>query len=266
MLRAAALSLLMMLTVVTMLPLTSSSAYNNGGSVASSHGRRFRRHSRAWWRRYRARQRRRHAAIARQRALKALRMQNATVAKTDQVPASNAGGVFNHPRGLWSVTMPEGWSNRPAIDGNEMKFRISADGQTTGQATLSVVAMANGAGDKGASQRAQSRTLSGVPVTALRRTVIDKMIKEGGWVLNDFQREIEGRRIFVVQAQTPASADGQTPSRSQTFYFTEVDGRIYSLATIVAVDHSERVATASEKLVASFRTNIRAAATEATLR
>ena len=266
MLRTAALSLLMLLTSVTMLPLTSSSAHNMGGSVASSHGKRFRRHSRAWWRRYRARQRRRRAAIARHRALKALRMEVATTEKPDQKTVSPVAGVYNHPRGLWSVTMPDGWSNRPATDGNEMKFRISGDGQATGQATISVVAMANGADDGKASKRAQSRTLSGVPVVALRQTVIDRMIKEGGWVLNDFQREISGRRVFVVLAQTPATADGQTPSRSETFYFTEVEGRIYSLETTVPVGASERVAAASEQLVASFRTNSHAAPAAASLR
>jgi hypothetical protein len=199
----------------------------------------------------------------------ALRMQVAKATKPDQapvVPEVPVAGVYNHPRGLWSVTMPDGWSNRPATDGNEMKFRISSEGQTTGQATLSVVAMANGAVDAKDSKRAQSRSLSGVPVIALRQTVIDRMIKEGGWVLNDFQREIAGRRVFVVQAQTPASSDGQTPSRSETFYFTEVDGRIYSLATTVPVGASERVAAASEQLVASFRTNSRAASTAASLR
>lgn len=266
MLRAAALSLLMLFTVVTMLPLTSSSAHNNEGSAASSHRKRFRRHSRAWWRRYRARQRRRRAAIARQRALKALRMQDATAANVGQQPTSKLGGVYNHPRGQWSVTMPEGWSNGPAMDGNEMKFRIYADGQTTGQATLSVVAMANGSDDIGTSKRKQSRTLGGVPVASLRRTVIDRMIKEGGWVLNDFQREIAGRRVFVVQAQTPGSSDGRTQSQSQTYYFTEVDGRIYSLATAVPVGTSESVAAGSEQVVASFRLNNRATSTAASLR
>lgn len=265
MLRAAALSLLMLFTVVTMLPLTSSSAHNNEGSAASSHRKRFRRHSRAWWRRYRARQRRKRAAIARRRALEALRNQDAT-AKAVQQPESNAGGVYNHPRGQWSVTMPNGWSNRPAMDGNEMKFRINADGQTTGQATLSMVGTANGSDNVGASKRNQSRTLGGVPVATLRRTVIDKMIKEGGWVLNDFQREINGRRVFVVQAQTPGSSDGRTQSQAQTYYFTEVEGRIYSLATAVPVGNSDRVTAASEQVVASFRLNNRATSTAASLR
>ena len=258
MLRAAALSLLMLFTVVTMLPLTSSSAHNNEGSAASSHRKRFRRHSRAWWRRYRARQRRRRASIARQRALKALRMQNALADKSAIQPGTVAGDVYNHPRGPWSVTMPDGWSNRPATDGNEMKFHINTNGDTTGQATLSMVAMANGSDSSGTAKRNQDRTLGGIPVATLRRTVIDRMIKEGGWVLNDFSREIAGRRVFVVQAQTPGSSDGRTQSQSQTYYFTEVDGRIYSLATAVPVGTSERVAAGSEQVVASIHLNNRA--------
>jgi hypothetical protein len=254
MLRAAALSLLMLFTIVTMLPLTNSSAHNNEGSVAGSHKKRFRRHSRAWWRRYRARQRRKRAALLRQQGLEALRTQNPDAAGNE---VATTGGTYNHPRGLWSVEMPEGWSNRPATDGNEMKFRIYAGGNTTGQATLSVVAMANGAQDSIAPKRKQNQSLSGVPVTALRRTVIDRMIKEGGWVVNDFQKEINGRRVFVVQAQTPASADGRNPAQSQTYYFTEVEGRIYSLATTAPADSADRVAAGSEQVVSSFSTSTR---------
>lgn len=255
MLRAAALSLLMLFTVVTMLPLTNSSAHNNGASAASSgHKKRFRRHSRAWWRRYRARQKRRRAALLRQKELNASRTQQPNAA---DIAEATEGGTYNHPRGLWNVEMPAGWSNRPASESNEMKFRINA-GNTSGQATLSVVAVANGAQDNNvAPKRKQNQSLSGVPVTALRRTVIDRMIKDGGWVVNDFQKEIGGRRVFVVQAQTPASADGRTPAQAQTYYFTEVDGRIYSLATTAPVDAAERVAAGSEQVVSSFSTSAR---------
>ncbi len=265
MLRAAALSLLMLFSVVTMLPLTSSSAHNDERSSASSSSRkkRLRRHSRAWWRRYRARVRRKRAALARQRALQALQAQNSEAANPDDSAISKTGGVYNHPRGLWSMTMPNGWTSRTASDGSEMKFRISADGRTTGQATLSVVAMANGSDAGGATRRKQSQTLSGVPVTALRRTVIDRMVKENGWVVNDFQKEINGHRVFVVQAQTPASADGRTPPQAQTYYFTEVDGRIYSLATSAPVEASERVAAESEQVVTSLRTSNRSASAPA---
>lgn len=254
MLRAAALSLLMLFAVVTMLPLTSSSAHGNKSAAASSHGKRFRRHSRAWWRRYRAKQRRRRAAIARRRALNALRMQTETAANAVEEPASTTSGVYNHPRGLWSVTVPAGWSNRPATDSNEMKFRISADAQS-GQATLSMVAVSNHSAEYGASKNKQKRTLGGVSISSLRRSVIDKMVKDGGWVVNDFQREIAGRQVFVVQAQTPGSSDGQTPSQSQTYYFTEIDGGIYALATAVPVGTSESAAAGSEQLLSSFRMN-----------
>ncbi len=253
MLRAAALSLLMLFTIVTMLPLTNSSAHNER-AVTSGHRKGFRRHSRAWWRRYRARQRRKRAALAQRKALEALRKQNPNDLAALNNEATTMGGTYNHPRGLWSVQMPEGWSNRPAIDGNEMKFRIYANGKTDGQATLSVVATANGSEIISAPKRKQSQSLSGVPVTALRRTVIDRMVKEGGWVVNDFQKEINGRRVFVVQAQMPASSDGRTPPQSQTYYFTEVDGRIYSLATTTQVDSADRVAAGSEQVMSSFST------------
>jgi hypothetical protein len=262
MLRAAALSLLMLITVVTMLPLTSSEASSGERSVAGSHSRkRFRRHSRAWWRRYRARQRRKRAELARRRALSALHAQNqiaATGVAEQSAPAP--GGVYNHPRGLWTVKMPEGWS-RPATDANEMKFRIN----TTGQATLSVVGMAGQPPTYALPKRKQNSMLSGVPVTALRRTVIDRMIKEGGWVVNDFQKEINGRQVFVVLAQTPASNNGGAP-QVQTYYFTEVDGRIYSLATSAPVDSSDRVAAQSEQMVSSLSQGSRSAQVEASKR
>lgn len=266
MLRAAALSLLMLFMIVTMLPLTNSSAHNNAGAVTSGHRKGFRRHSRAWWRRYRARQRRKRAALAQQKALEALRMQSPNDVAAVNNDASTMGGTYNHPRGLWSVQMPAGWSNRPAMDGNEMKFRIYADGKSAGQATLSVVATANGAEAISAPRRKQSQSLSGVPVAALRRTVIDRMVKEGGWVVNDFQKEINGRRVFVVQAQTPASSDGRTPSQSQTYYFTEVDGRIYSLATTTPVASADRVAAGSEQVMSSFSTSTRSAQTASSQR
>lgn len=266
MLRAAALSLLMLFTIVTMLPLTNSSAHNNEGAVTNGHRKGFRRHSRAWWRRYRVRQRRKRAALAQQKALEALRMKSPTDVAGVNNDAATMGGTYNHPRGLWSVQMPEGWSNRPAMDGNEMKFRIYANGKTAGQATLSVVATANGSEVVSAPKRKQSQSLSGVPVAALRRTVIDRMVKEGGWVVNDFQKEINGRRVFVVQAQTPASSDGRTPSQSQTYYFTEADGRIYSLATTTPVDSADRVAAGSEQVMSSFSTSARSSQTASSQR
>jgi hypothetical protein len=45
--------------------------------------------------------------------------------------------------------------------------------------------------------------LAGVPVADLKRIVIDKMVSNGGWVVNDFVRDVNGNRVFVVTGRTP---------------------------------------------------------------
>jgi hypothetical protein len=92
--------------------------------------------------------------------------------------------------------------------------------------------------------------LGGTPVAALRRTVIDRMVAEGGWVTNDFVQEMRGRKVFVVQAQTGAPG---APTQSLTFYFTEIDGRLYSLATTAPLDMAAPVALGSEQFMASLQ-------------
>jgi hypothetical protein len=72
------------------------------------------------------------------------------------------------------------------------------------------------------------------------------MIKENGWVVNDYQKEVGGKKVYVVVAQSPG-AGGQTQSRM--FYFTEVDGRIYSVATNSPTENSGQIADESEKIV-----------------
>ena len=71
--------------------------------------------------------------------------------------------------------------------------------------------------------------VGGASFTELRRIVIDKMISAGGWVVNDRQREIGGRRVFEVIAQTP-STNGK-PDQVWNFYFAEVDGEFTRLTT-----------------------------------
>jgi hypothetical protein len=92
--------------------------------------------------------------------------------------------------------------------------------------------------------------LGGVSFAELRRIVIDKMIAAGGWVTNDYQREVGGRQVFVVTAQTPA--DGRSPEKALNYYFTEVNGRIYSLTTEASLQSAERVAAEVERLIASL--------------
>jgi hypothetical protein len=79
------------------------------------------------------------------------------------------------------------------------------------------------------------------------------MISENGWVVNDFQKEIGGKKVYVVAAQS------QSGSRvnSRMFYFTEVDGRIYSVSTNSSSDSAERIAAESEKVIYSLQSRTR---------
>jgi hypothetical protein len=98
----------------------------------------------------------------------------------------------------------------------------------------------------------QRKMLGGVAFTDLRRTVIDKMITAGGWVVNDRQRDIGGHKVFEVIAQTPANANTKT-DQVWNFYFTEVNGRVYSLTTRSAAGTTSKVSADAEQFLSTFR-------------
>ena len=119
-----------------------------------------------------------------------------------------------------------------------------------GQMNLSVVALSR-PNPIFLTQREQKKMLAGVPVADLRRMVIDKMVASGGWVVNDFVREVNGNRVFVVTARTPK--DALTPEKAWTFYFTEAGGRVYGLTTEAPVEYAERMSTEAERFIQSLR-------------
>ncbi len=130
-----------------------------------------------------------------------------------------------------------------------MKFLVrSSDGRSAGTAVIAPVVTAAIAPPTAR----PSKILGGVLLSTLGRTVIDRMIAEGGWVVNDMVREIEGRRVYTVFAQS-GTVGASAPSHSWTFYFTEIDGRIYSLATTAPIEFATPLATDSEQVVASLR-------------
>lgn len=239
MLRSITLSLLMLVTIGSMLPFDESTAHGIRQSSVSKrqHGRRYRRHSRAWWRRYRARlRRRRAAALAHRRALLA--------PKLPQPKATGAGSTS------LTANLPAGWNSETGTGSAEMKFRSGmVSGSVPGEAVLAVVAQSR-PNPGYLSQREERRMLAGTAVTDLRRIVIDKMITAGGWVVNDYQRDMAGYRVFVVTAQTPS--DARSPEKSWNFYFTEINGRIYSLTTNTPRQFSDRMAADAEKFLASL--------------
>jgi hypothetical protein len=269
MLRAAALSLLILVTVAVTLPLVDSSAHNSGRSTSSRRHHMGRRHSRAWWRRYRARLRRQRVEQRRKQALKAVRGQSLNAAADSHnnaiSPAKLSAPSNGSQNPASALSLPNGWSRRGAANG-ESKFVVNAsDGQYVGSATLSLV-NAHASGETIMTARANRRTLGGVPLADLRRTVIDKMVTSNGWVVNDLQREIGGKPVFIVLAQTAASSDGHTPQLFWVFYFTEVDGRIYSLAASSLLEFSNRITDEAAQFISSFHVNSRSALTETSQR
>lgn len=122
--------------------------------------------------------------------------------------------------------------------------------QLPGQMNLSVVALSR-PNPLFLTSREQKKMLAGVPVSDLRRIVIDKMVASGGWVVNDFVREVNGNRIFVVTARTPK--DALTPEKAWTFYFTEAGGRVYGLTTEAPVEYMERMTNEAERFIETLR-------------
>lgn len=119
-----------------------------------------------------------------------------------------------------------------------------------GQLSISVVALAR-PNPAFLTTREESRLLAGINVGDLRRIVIDKMVVAGGWVINDYVREINGARVFVVTARTPR--DAQTPAKVWTFFFTESGGRIYSLTTDSPAEHADRMTKEAERFIGSLQ-------------
>lgn len=241
MLRTITLSLLMLVTVLSMLPFDQSTAHGIRQTSASQGRNRnhYRRHSRAWWRRYRARlRRRRAAALAHRRAL-----------LVPKLPQAIAAG---DPSTTLTTNLPIGWNGEATGNGSEMRFRTgTVSGSVPGEAALTVVAQSRPTSGY-LTQREERKMLAGTSVADLRRIVIDKMITAGGWVVNDYQRDMAGYRVFVVIAQTPS--DATSPEKSWNFYFTELNGRIYSLTTNTPRQYSDRMAEDAERFIGSLHT------------
>src|SRR5207253_1253598 len=151
--------------------------------------RKYRKYSKAWWRQHRAMQKRRQAMQARRRAMRLRQLRLAQVrkaageAKPAPVAAKAAPAEDKAPAMLPSGDpAPTGWK-RGTATGSELQF--SVDGGN-GTAAIAVVGPAMGE----STDAARSRTVGGVPTSSLRREVINRMIKENGWVVNDYQKEI----------------------------------------------------------------------------
>jgi hypothetical protein len=234
MLRKITLLLLILFSVGVMLPFDGSTAHGIHQGSAGMSQRYYRRHSRAWWRRYRARQRMRREALAHRRSPLGIAVSTTNTGET---------GVAVLPKA------PVGWVAPTISNTGEVKFHTETTANVPSQATLAVVARSR-PNPAYLTQREQRTMLAGVAFSDLRRIVIDKMINAGGWVINDYERQVNGARVFVVIAQTPS--DGRSPEKSWNFYFAEVDGKIYSLTLNTPVQFSGGLAAEGEKFISSL--------------
>jgi hypothetical protein len=235
MLRTLTLTLLMLITVGVMLPFSSSTAHGIRQNSAAHHHRRYRRHSRAWWRRHRARMKLRRATLQAHR--------NSPLFPAIALPPAGNVSPAMLPK------LPAGWTAPVLTNAGEVKLRTETNSTVPSQATISVVARSR-PNPAFMTQREQRRMLAGTSFSDLRRIVIDKMIGAGGWVINDYERQVNGARVFVVIAQTPS--DGRSPEKSWNFYFAEVDGKIYSLTLNTPLQFSDRLAAEGEKFISTM--------------
>lgn len=258
MIRAIALSLALLLGIGVIVPIATD--YAEAGVKKqrkyAKKKKKVRKYSKKWWRQYRVRQKRRKALQARKRQLRLRQLRLArmrqndenapvksakqTVQKADVVKEDNSPAIL--PSG---DTAPRTWKKSQSSQA-ELQFNVADEsGAQLGQASISVVGPTMGADDN----NSKTKTVGGVPTTSLRRNVIDRMIKENGWVVNDYQKEIGGKKVYVVVAQSEG-AGGRIQSR--LFYFAEADGRIYSVSTNAPTDSSEKLAAESEKVINSL--------------
>ena len=267
MLRVIAITMSLVLTVSIVLPFANE-AHGIRQTIELNQPRHHRHHSRSWWRRYRARQRQKRIAaeMAHRNASLAL-PQNISVSDLSGVSAPSLPSLPSNSAEASTalpppVMMAEASAPAPAAVANgatrprvvnaaHPAFKASAStAKLPGTMNLAVVALSR-PNPAFLTSREEKKMLGGVAVADLRRIVIDKMVASGGWVVNDFVREVNGVRMFVVTGRTPK--DALTPEKAWTFYFTEAGGRIYGLTTDSPVEFADRMTTEAERFIESLR-------------
>lgn len=272
MLRPIAIALILVLSVGVMLPFANS-AHGLRQTVEVGKRRHHRYRSRAWWRRYRARLRQKRLAAEMAHRNSTLSLpQNLSVAdlqglsgpQLPSLPSNSATSTTLPPPEMTaapvaavsnsahaSSIVSNGETRPRVVNPNHPAFKSSPAAPLPGTMNLAVVAMSR-PNPAFLTSREEKKMLGGVAVADLRRMVIDKMVASGGWVVNDFVREVNGHRVFVVTAKTPK--DALTPEKAWTFYFTEAGGRIYGLTTDAPVEFAERMTGEAERFIESLRT------------
>lgn len=237
MLRAIVLSLMLITAVSATLPIGESYARWKGDTSVNArqrHGKHYQRNRRAWLRRKRAQQRR-------QRALAAWR-------KRQQQAMQSTSTSNQNPElaKLQTTQLPQGWTMIKATGGETRYLMRDARGAESNIVLSSLTSPTPNT----LQAETRRRALGGIAHTDLRRRVIDRMISEGGYVTNDMEKIVGGQKAFVVIAETKQAG----VARSVNYYFVEVGGGVYSIATDSTSDNLKPVAAQVESVVAALRT------------
>jgi len=241
-LRIVLLSLALLVSMGGVLSLTTD--YSEAGPKKSyykkkKNKKKLKKYSKAWWKWYKAKKSRLRQLALRRKMLK-LRQAKLANRKKQTVTTTVTSEIL--PNG---ESLPRGWK-LANVNGNEMTYIVGDEaGSFLGTASFTLVGFA-----KSDNHWRRNKTLAGVELSVLRRIVIDRMMREQGWVVNDYQKEVNGQRVFVVVAQSEQSRGNL---RTHLFYFTEVDGKIYSLATNSSPEVAGAIAEATEKVLATLR-------------
>jgi hypothetical protein len=268
MLRPIAIALILVLSVSVMLPFANE-AHGLRQTVEVGKRRHHRYRSRAWWRRYRARLRQKRMAaefaahrnqtLSLPQSLSVAELQGLSGPQLPSLPSNSATTTALPPPEMTaavsnsahaSPVVANGETRPRVVNPNHPAFKSSPGTPLPGTMNLAVVAMSR-PNPAFLTSREEKKMLGGVAVADLRRMVIDKMVASGGWVVNDFVREVNGQRVFVVTARTPK--DALTPEKAWAFYFTEAGGRIYGLTTDAPVEFAERMTGEAERFIESLR-------------
>lgn len=256
--RAIALSLALLVGGTVLIPLATDQAEAGPKKKRKKQVKKYKKYSKGWWRQYRVKMKKKRQIAARKRALRLRQLRLARKRAAERrTPVAKSASVKTPKVETKAAVLPSGdpapagWSASVSTPA-ELKFRVdNSAGDQVGSASISVVGPAVGESTGG-----RNKMVGGVATTALRREVIDRMIRENGWVVNDYQKEISGQQVYVVVAQSQAKNGG---IQSRMFYFTEVDGKIYNVATNSPVQESERLAEESEKVINSLKNRVRPA-------
>ena len=158
-----------------------------------------RKYSKKWWRNYRAKQRKKQRLAARKRSnrLRSLRAQKKrTARKSVKRSARRATIASSKPRNVAQQPMV------PVANGN---VAVDVVGASVGK-TVS---------------KGRRTQVGGVSTVNLRRMIIEQMIRENGWVENDYHDVVDGKAVYVVVAKAPGKewrdgSDALTTSLSLT--------------------------------------------------